>query len=133
LASQSPPLWARGCARTISRDQLFQIRHEGDAETVNSWRYCGSDERFAYFSNMRILRERLVRVPRDQLKLRREFSYTHDRERWVQAPLGVTVPRSPRFDPDFFAPDRSTSSTAVDVTVHSCTPDVEKNLARARE
>src|SRR5215510_401886 len=33
---------------------------------------------------------------RDQLKLRREFSYTHDRERWVQVPLGGVVPPFPR-------------------------------------
>jgi len=94
---------AGGCARTISRDELFQIQNEGNNETVNKWWYCGSNDRFAYFRNVRILGEREVRVARDQLKLKHEFPYTGDRKKWIQVPLGVIVPISPRFDPEFFA------------------------------
>ena len=98
-------LFLTGCAETVSFDRLQRIQYEDWAESINSFFYMGSNQKYHYFHNSREMFSRDFRVPRHDLAVKREFELTKDRKQWIRVPLGNFKENDSRIELDFF-PDK---------------------------
>jgi hypothetical protein len=94
-----------GCAETVSFDRLQRIQYEDWAESLNAFFYMGSNAKYHYFHNEREMFSRDFRVPRSDLRVKREFELTKDRKQWVRVPLGNFKENDPHIELDFFPDD----------------------------